>query len=56
VSLDGVFGGKMVSRGLWSTDLPGLTPCDLYLWCNLKDKVYRMNLHTEEGLKENLFS
>jgi hypothetical protein len=26
-------------------------PYDFYLWGNMKDKLYRTNLHTEEKLK-----
>jgi hypothetical protein len=40
-----------ISHGLWPAQSPDLTPCDIYLWGNLKDKVYRMNPHMEKELK-----
>jgi hypothetical protein len=52
--LEGVFGDRIISSGLWPAHLPDLTPCDYYLWGTLKDKVYRMNSHMEEELKENM--
>jgi hypothetical protein len=54
VALEGVFGDRIVSCGLWSACLLDLTPCNFYLCGNLKDKVCRMNPHTEEELKKNL--
>jgi hypothetical protein len=30
------------------------TTYDFYLWDNFKDKIYRMNTHMEEELKENI--
>jgi hypothetical protein len=38
---------------LWPACSPDLTPCNFYLWGNLRDKVYRMNPHTEEELKKH---
>jgi hypothetical protein len=46
-----VFGDTIINSGLWPMCLPDLTPCDFYLWGNLKDKVYRTNPHTKEELK-----
>jgi hypothetical protein len=43
MALEGVFGDRTVSRGLWPARSPDLTPCNFYLWGNLKDKVYRIN-------------
>jgi hypothetical protein len=54
MALEGVFGDRIISRGLWPACSLVLTPCSFYLWGNLKDKVYRINLHMEEGLKENI--
>jgi hypothetical protein len=45
---------RIISHSLWPARLPDLTPKLFYLWCNLKDKVYRMNPHLEEELKENI--
>jgi hypothetical protein len=53
-ALGGVFGGRIISRDLWPARSSDVTPCDLYLWRNLKDNVYRMNPHTEEEVKENI--
>jgi hypothetical protein len=36
--------------------VPGISPCDFYLWDNLKDTVYRTNPYMEEELKENVQS
>jgi hypothetical protein len=41
MALEGVFGDRIISRGLWPARSPDLTPCDFYFWGNLKDKVYR---------------
>jgi hypothetical protein len=52
--LEGVFGDRVIRRGLWQARSPDLNPYDFYLWGNLKDKVYRTNPDTEEELKENI--
>jgi hypothetical protein len=46
-----VFGDRVISRRLWPSRSPDLTPGDSYFWDNLKDI---MNPHTEEELKENI--
>jgi hypothetical protein len=43
----GVFGDGTISRGLWASRSPDLTPCDFNIWGNLIP-------HTEEELKENI--
>jgi hypothetical protein len=53
-ALEVVLGDGIISCGLWAARSPDLTPCDFYLWGNLKDKVYRTNPHTEEVFKENI--
>jgi hypothetical protein len=49
-----VFGDRIISRGLWPARSPDLSPCDFYLWGNLKQKVYKTNPHTIEEPKENI--
>jgi hypothetical protein len=39
---------------LWPARSPDLNPCDLYLWRNLKDKVYLNNPHTPDELKQSI--
>jgi hypothetical protein len=54
-ALERVFGDWIIiSHGLWPARSPDLTPCDFYLWGNLKDKIYRTNPHTEVELKKNV--
>jgi hypothetical protein len=45
-----VFGNRVISRRLWTSRSPDLTPGDYYFWDNFKDI---MNPHIEEELKEN---
>jgi hypothetical protein len=52
-ALEGVFGNRTISHGLWPARSPDLTPCGFYLWDNLKGKVCRTNTHIEEESKEN---
>jgi hypothetical protein len=54
VALEWVFVGRIINCGLWPSPSPDLTPCDFYLWGNLKDYLYRMNPHTQEELQENI--
>jgi hypothetical protein len=49
-----VFDYGVISRGLWPPRFPDLTPCDFYLWEILKDKVYKTNPHTLEGVRNNI--
>jgi hypothetical protein len=44
----------MISKGLWPACLPSLNPCDFYLWCTLKDKVYMNNPWSLQKPKENI--
>jgi hypothetical protein len=46
VALGRLFGDRIISCGLW--------PAQFYLWGNLKYKVCRMNLHSEDELKGNI--
>jgi hypothetical protein len=46
-------GDRIISHGSWPACSPDLTTCNLYLWGNIKDKVYKTNPYTEEELKEN---
>jgi hypothetical protein len=47
-ALEGAFGDRVISHGLWPAHSPYLTPYDFYLWGNLKDNTYRINPHTKE--------
>jgi hypothetical protein len=47
-------GDRIISGGLWPARSPGITTCDIYLWCNFKKKIYRTNAHEEEELKKNM--
>jgi hypothetical protein len=42
-SLEGVFGDREISRGLWPVRSHYFTSRDSYLWGKLKNKVYRTN-------------
>jgi hypothetical protein len=50
--LGGVFGDRIVSRGVRPARSCDLIPCDFYLWDNLKDEIYITNPHTEEEFRE----
>jgi hypothetical protein len=52
--LNEVFEDRLISRGLWPARSSDLNPCDLYLWGNLKDKVYSNNPHTLVERKQNI--
>jgi hypothetical protein len=41
---------RIISRGLWPPRSPDLSFCDIYLWGNLKGKVYKNNPHSIEAL------
>ena len=46
------FGGRIISKGLWSARSPDLTPpCDFYFWGIMKNSVYATNSHMMEELK-----
>jgi hypothetical protein len=51
-----VFGGKIISMGLWPPCLPELNPHDLYWWGLLRDKVYSSNPHTEDSSGIKMYS
>jgi hypothetical protein len=53
-ALSDVFGGKIISSGIWAARSPDLNPCDFFFWGCLKDKVYNSNPGTEGELKENI--
>jgi len=44
----------VISRELWPHHSSYLNPCNFYLWCLLKEKLYRNSLHTKGGLKESI--
>jgi hypothetical protein len=48
-----VFGDRIIRAGFWPLSLD-LSICDLYLWGNLKGKVYKNNLHTAESLQNEM--
>jgi hypothetical protein len=49
-----VFGERVISDGLWPPRSPDLTPCDFYLWGNLKERVYQTNPRSLEDLKDGI--
>jgi hypothetical protein len=48
--MEGVFGDRIISPGLWSARSPDLIACDILGGGggNFKDKVYRNNRHTDD--------
>jgi hypothetical protein len=44
----------VISRGLWPRHSSCLNPCNFYLWCMLKEKLYRNSLCSKDGLKESI--
>jgi hypothetical protein len=48
------FGERVISRGLWPTRSPDLTPPDYFLWGFLKEKVYRNCPRTLNDLRANI--
>ncbi|XP_069695687.1 uncharacterized protein [Periplaneta americana] len=48
-----IFDERLISE-LWPVRSPDLTPCDFYLWCSLKDKVYKSNPRTLDELQSNI--
>jgi hypothetical protein len=48
-----VFGGRIISSGIWPARSPYFNPCDFFFWGSLKDKVTAVTPETEE-LKENV--
>jgi len=47
------FGDPVISKGLWPTRSPDLTPPDYFLWGYLKGRVYRNKPRTTDTLKAN---
>jgi hypothetical protein len=45
------FGNRVISRGIWPSRSPDLTPLDFFLFGHLKNKVFARNLHTAEELQ-----
>jgi hypothetical protein len=52
--LNEVFEDRLISHGLWPARSPDLNPCDIYLWGNIKDKMYWNNPHTLVELKQSI--
>lgn len=48
------FGERIISKGIWPSRSPDLTPPDYYLWGKLKDSVYMNNPHTIQELQVNI--
>jgi len=44
----------VISRGLWPHHSSYLNPCNFYLCCILKEKMYRNSLHNKGGLKGSI--
>ena len=49
-----VFCCRIISKELWPTRSPDLTPNDFYFWGRMKNRVYETNPHVLEELKENI--
>ena len=47
-------GDPVISRGLWPTRLPDLTPPDYFLWGYLKGRVYRNKPRTIDDFETNI--
>ena len=47
------FGDRVISKGLWPTRSPDLTPPDYFLWGYLNWRVYRNKPRTIDDLKAN---
>jgi hypothetical protein len=45
------FGNRVISRGIWPSRSPDLTPLDFFMFGHLKNKVFARNLHTAEELQ-----
>jgi hypothetical protein len=54
-AISDVFGGKVISEGLWAACSPDLMPHDSYLWSSLQDKAYKTNPHTLHKTEENIW-
>jgi hypothetical protein len=54
MALEEVFGDRIISCNLWPACWPDLTPCNLNLPGNLKNKIYRRSTHIIEEFKENI--
>jgi hypothetical protein len=52
--LNEIFEDRLVNRRLQLIGSPNLSPCDFYLWGNLKNKVYLNSHHTVDELKQNI--
>jgi hypothetical protein len=45
---------RIISSGLWPAHTSDLNSCDFYLCGTIKQKIYRLDPHTIEELKENM--
>ena len=48
------FGDRVISKGLWPSRSPDLTPPDYFLWGYLKGRVYQNKPRIIETLKANI--
>ena len=48
------FGANFINKHQWPPRPPDLNPCDYFLWCYLKSKVYRSLAKTLNDLKTNI--
>jgi hypothetical protein len=48
------FGDRIISRGLWPSRSPDLSPPDFFLWGYLKDRVYENSPQNIQQLKANI--
>ncbi len=47
------FDDRLISIGLWPPHSPDLNKCNFFLWGYLKDRVYPLEPHTLDNLKNN---
>jgi hypothetical protein len=54
VAIQEVFEDRIISRGLWPPRFPDLSLLRIYLWRNLKEKVYKNNPRSIEALQAEI--
>lgn len=52
--LEIIFGGRIISRGLWPLHLPDLNTMIFYLYSTLNDQLYSGNPHNKDDLRESI--
>lgn len=46
------YGDRIISRGVWPSRSPDLTPLDFYLFGKIKNRIYRNRLHNLDELQQ----